>query len=173
MVYLTPLSNRALVWAHVFTALYRMRYVYVIVVGLMPFMIVKAFHMYLSVDATTHAYYYHRPSYWDAVGPTLGTLAVVLGLWGMNLLAAAVGVMRALLQRSIGLAVVAAPVMVLMITICPWVCCLATLLTMSPPDLVSLLNCRFLPVTVPLVLMVAPYVLMVIFMEHTDVSWQR
>jgi hypothetical protein len=108
---LTPLPGATLVRAYVFTTLYRLRYLYVALVALMPVLVVRVFFLLIVLyktmqDIYTGAYWYGNtyeiqpPAWYQIVLPTLAVLGVIIGLWGMNLLAAAWGV-RAALERSI------------------------------------------------------------------------
>lgn len=99
---LTPLSGHTLVRGYVFTTLYRLRFLYILLVGIMPLLVVRMSSMLWEAE-TRYQLAYNSPSMlsgadgqrleWEVIILLpLGWLALILILWGMNLLAAAWGV---------------------------------------------------------------------------------
>jgi hypothetical protein len=77
--------------------LYRIRYLLVAPVALMPFMTVGIFHWMVNIEGSPHT--------WDVAGPTLFVLAVLIDFWGFTLLGAVLGVRTALLRTNAGVVV--------------------------------------------------------------------
>jgi hypothetical protein len=171
LIRMTPLPNETLVWAQVFTALYRMRLVYLVLVTLMPVLVVGVFFLFLSVSSVFYYYDPVAPSYWEVVGPTLFALALILELWGMNLLGAAVGVRMGLLRRSTSLSIIAAPLIILIVMACPCVCCTSALSTL--PGEFTYLTEILLAMVLPLFLTALPYILTAQVIESTARAWRR
>jgi hypothetical protein len=165
VIWLTPLSNTTLVRAHVFAALYRARYMLGGLVALMPFLIVEVFHAQVALQAHLYFYAPDPPTYWEGVVPALLALVVVMGLWGLVFLGAAIGVRMALLRRDPHMAVVAALALTGGSMLCPCLCG-----GLVAPD--------FLPspavVIVILPLLAAiPYVVAIGTLEGTANAWPR
>jgi hypothetical protein len=165
VIWLTPLSNIALVRAHVFAALYRVRTMLGGLIALMPFLVVEVFHTELVLQARLYYYAPQPPTYWDGVGSALLALCVAVGLWGLVFLGAAIGVRTALLGRDAGMAVVASLALTGGSMLCPCVCSgyVAPHVLTSPELAVVLL---------PL-LAAIPYVVAVGTMEGTAALWKR
>jgi hypothetical protein len=165
VIWLTPLPNIALVRAHVFAALYRVRYMLGGLIALMPFLVAEVFHTELVLQA--HLYYYtpQPPTYWDGVGVALLALCVALGLWGFIVLGAAIGVRMALLGRDTSMAVAGSLAMTGGAMLGPCVCSgyMAPHVLTSPGTAVVIL---------PL-LAAIPYVVAVGTMEGTAALWKR
>jgi hypothetical protein len=116
LIRLTPLGSKTLLHALVFTVLYRMRLVYVVLVIVMPVLVVEVFFALVTFEVPVYYYLLSAPRYWEVVTPTLYALAVVLFLWTLNLLGAMAGVRSGLLRTSTAAAVVNAPLAMSTIT---------------------------------------------------------
>jgi hypothetical protein len=121
LVHLTPLPNESIVWALIFEALYGLRYALIAVVGIMPVLVIKTFHVLILFDL--HMQNRFRPYYSGTYVPpaqanittaTLIALGLIVGAWGLTLLGAAVGIRSAILGRRTEIAIAAAPFAVLM-----------------------------------------------------------
>lgn len=113
LIYITPLSNRALVRSHFLAGLHRGRAALFWQFALMPLLTVFAFYLivldyapsyYGTVYYTSSTALIPAPGYWQVVGPTLVVGAMLVGLWGMSLLGAALSVRESLLRRQSWLA---------------------------------------------------------------------
>jgi hypothetical protein len=171
----TPLSNFSIVTAFVYTALYRLRAIFLMMIAFMPLFIVENFAVVIKIS-TFFAVQYHyggsydTPTYWGNVGAVLLEVAFLLGLLHMNVLAAAVGVHAALKRRSLALTLFAAPTTLLLIMLSPLFSCVL----LSVPDLeIGDTLLRMLAVIVALVLMLAPGPVAYRFMQRTAEQWRR
>lgn len=170
LVWIMPLSNLAVVWALMFTALYRLRYALVAVIALMPYLVIEMFRLFVMWGAFLIHYQYDPPSRSDIITPTLYSLVIVCGLWGMNVLAAAVGVQAAMYRRHTSIAILVAPVSVLMIMVCPAILCVG-FAPAVPPDSAPITQVMLLGVL--LGVLVAPYVLTISLIHTTANMWRR
>ncbi|MBN1678932.1 MAG: hypothetical protein JW966_01485 [Anaerolineae bacterium] len=178
---LTPLSEQSFVWAYVFAALVALRLVFFVLVVLMPVMVIRQVFLVLSVHvfffdlSANNAGYgvygvWDEPTRWDIIVPTLLMLAVILGLWGLNLLGIAAGVRSALLRRSSGMALSMSLGMMVLLMACGcigiWV---SGSMLLNQPESVLLPVLVFLV----LVLMTSPYIMAVLLMRETAQVWHR
>jgi hypothetical protein len=174
-LHLTPLPNVTLLWAFVYTALHRLRHVYLLLIALMPFFIVVNFIFVVKISSFFALEYGYGtaqpPTYWGNVSPVLLALAFLLGLLNMNVLAAAVGVQTALKRRTLAVAVFAAPSLLLLLMLSPMICCI--LLVAMPSADVSDTLLTVLFTIIPLVLMIAPYPVAASFIHRTAEQWRR
>lgn len=171
LYYLTPLPNERLINALVFHALYRQRVLYVALIVLMPCMVLPIFHQIIALNVSL--YQADAPPYQSAVVPTLLLLATLLGLWGMNGVAAAAGVRMALMRRHGIMAALTAPGIVLLIMVSPCMCCAALLF--FPPETEEGLTCFFFTAILgwPLIMLIGPYAIATSIIRHTAWLWSR
>jgi hypothetical protein len=172
----TPLSNFSIVSAWAYTALYRLRAIFLALIALIPLFIVENFAVVVKVStffAVEYSYggSYDTPTYWGNVGAVLVEVAFLLGLLHMNVLAAAVGVHSALKRRSPALTLFPAPTMLLMVMLSPLLSCLV--LIAAPHIEVDDTLLTALAVIVALVLMLAPGPVAYRFMRRTAEQWRR
>jgi hypothetical protein len=171
----TPLSNFSIVAALVYTALYRLRAIFLALIAFMPLFIIMNFAVVVKIStffAVEYSYggSYDTPTYWGSVGAVLFEVAFLLGLLHMNMLAAAVGVHAALKRRSLALALFAAPTTLLLFMLSPLFSCVL----LSVPDIeISDTLLRMLAVIIALVLMLAPGPVAYSFMQRTAEQWRR
>jgi hypothetical protein len=171
----TPLSNFSLVSALVYTALYRLRTIFLLLIAFMPLFIVENFAVVVKIStfyAVEYSYggSYDTPTYWGNAGAVLLEVAFLLGLLHMNVLAAAVGVHTALKRRSLALTPFAAPTTLLLIMLSPLFSCVL----LAVPDIeIGDTLLRVLAVIVALVLMLAPGPVAYRFMQRTAEQWRR
>jgi hypothetical protein len=170
LVQITPLSNPAVVCALVFTALYRVRYALVAVIALMPFLVIEMLRLFVMWGALMVHYHYDSPSRGDIITPTLYALVIVCGLWGMNVLAAAVGVQAAMVRRHTSMAILVAPFSILMIMLCPAILCTGFAPALSPDN--ALIRQGML-LGVLLGIVFGPYVLTYSLIHTTANVWRR
>jgi hypothetical protein len=176
LVQLTALSNETIVWALMFDALYGLRYALIGVVGLMPLLVIKTFHLLIVFDLQRQnrfSYYYvgdyTPPTTSEIVVPTLLTLGLIIGVWGLTLLGVAIGVRSAVQRRHTETAIAVAPFALLSIMIgqCMCVGAVPTLLadqSGSAWDMMLIVLIGMIPV---------PYVLVFHTMWTTAYHWQR
>ena len=176
-LYVTPLSNFSIVSALVYTALYRLRTIFLLLIAFMPLFIIMNFAVVVKISSFFAIEYngyggnYGHLTYWGNVGAVLLEMAFLLGLLHMNVLAAAVGVHTGLKRRSLALALFAAPSTLLLVMLSPLFSCVVLL---SVPNLEigdTLLTA--LAVIVALVLMLAPGPVAHSFMRRTADQWRR
>ncbi len=175
-LHVTPLSNVSMVSAFVYTALYRLRHIFLLLIAFMPFFVVENFIFAIKISSFFAIEYgygagYGRLTYWGNVGAVLLEVAFLLGLLHMNLLAAAVGVHTALKRRSLALALFAAPSTLLLVMLSP-LCSCVVLIAMPNID-VSDTVLTTLAVIVAVVLMLAPGPVAYTFMVRTADQWWR
>jgi hypothetical protein len=172
-LHLTPLPNMTLLWSFVYMTLYRLRHVCLLLLALMPFFIVENFIFVIKISSFFSIEYSNAgtPTYWGNVSPVLLALAFLLGLWNMNVLAAAVGVRTALKRRTLAVALFAAPSLLLLLMLSPIICCMT--LTAMPSAGLSDTLLTILFIIIPLVLMIAPYPVAASFIHRTAEQWQR
>jgi len=127
LLLMTPISNEALVQALVFTALFRMRYGLALMIAFMPLLVVEMFFLFIAIETMVYYYGPGAPTYWGIVTPTLAVLVILVGLWGMTVLGAAVGVQTALARRHVATAALVAPASLFMIMACPSILCMISL----------------------------------------------
>ena len=121
LVRLTMLPEAAMVQGYVFATLYRVRLLIALTIGLMPALAVGMFQVGLALSIIFSSYYSLQgiPAYpvepLDAgmMEMSLVFTIMTIGLWGMNLLAAATGVGLALCLRGNIIANIGAPLFVL------------------------------------------------------------
>jgi hypothetical protein len=174
-LYVTPLSNFGIVSALAYTALYRLRTIFLLLIALMPLFIVVNFAVVAKISAFFAINYsyggnYGHLTYWGNVGTVLLEVAFLLGLLHMNVLAAAVGVHTALKRRSLALALFAAPSTLLLVMLSPLFSCV---LLSVPDSEISDTLLTALAVIVALVLMLAPGPVAYRFMQRTAEQWRR
>jgi hypothetical protein len=175
MIRITPISNRTLVTSLVFTSLYRLRYVLMALIGLMPLIIVETFHWFLVIDLTISSLIYYGtvptpPTWGEVVWPTLFGIVIILSLWSMTILAAALGVQAAVSRRYASAAVIVAPGSVLMLMVCPAVVC-----AMSSPALPAengpVADCIIIGVLMAMVF--GPLFMTINAIYTTAIDWRR
>ena len=171
LVRLTPLENRTLLHALVFAALFRMRLVYLVLVIVMPVLVVEAFFALVTIDVPAYYYLLNEPPYWEIVGPTLVAVAIIVDLWIMNLLGAAVGVRAGVLQSRTQAAAATAVLKVLIAMGGLYLGCLGVV-SWAPGDATVLTQYLFL-VLMPLVLILLPYALAAQAIRSTGRAWRR
>ncbi len=123
VIWTTPLTNQALVRAHVFAVLYRLRALVLTLCVLVPVLTLEAFRLMMVIHAQMHAYGSGAPDYWDVVGPALLALIGLIGLIGLTFLGITVGVRAGLLRLQSGMAVVSSASALMSVLVCPCVCC--------------------------------------------------
>jgi hypothetical protein len=108
LVRLTNVSDGNIVWAHILASLLRFRILLAVLVGLMPVIVVGILDMQLYVTAIFVNLIYScyqqpcppatstLPSTGDWLKSGLAIIVGVIGLWGLNVLAAALGTFAAL-----------------------------------------------------------------------------
>ncbi len=128
---LTTLSEAMLVKGYVFAALHRVRVLLALVVGLMPALAVGMVQVsilitviFYSIMLNYYAYFqdelYRISSGIDpacVTVPSLACMAIVIGLWGLNWPAAALGVGLALRWRGRVIVTIIAPLVTLLVTL--------------------------------------------------------
>lgn len=123
MLSLTPVSETAQVWGYILAAFYRARLWLALAVGLMPTLVIGMMNISLVAEAILYniLFYYPEGFYGESshsLDPNvlpfaLLSLAIVLGSWGVNWLAAALGVGLALRWRRRIIASIFAPLVAL------------------------------------------------------------
>ncbi|NDJ78108.1 MAG: hypothetical protein GYB65_17810 [Chloroflexi bacterium] len=181
LVYLTPLRNQTVVRAYVFTALYRMRPLYTILIALMPVMMVDLFWRvlveYVSFNTATVLFPATTvPTSGHISPPVLYMLALVVGLWGLNIPAASLGISIGLLHRRAWAASGGAVGRLLVIIGLSWTgcfscgsLCFALVGIINPPAVITLTGLGILPIF----MLIAPYPLASNIMGRTARAWQR
>ena len=179
LIHLTTLTNEAIVWALIFDALYALRYALIAVVGLMPVLVIKTFHMLLVFDfwfKEQSSYYTYDeitpPTTEGLVIPTLFALGLIVAAWGLTLLGAAFGVRSAMFRRRTEVAVSAAPFALLLLVSGQWLC-LGVIAYISYDLAEYVLPEPAASIIILLVMMGAPYVMMITTMRATADRWQR
>lgn len=129
---LTTLSEAALVKGYVFAALHRVRALLALVVGLMPALAVGMVQVSILVAVTFYSIMLNYSAYLQedelyrissGIDPTfvivqaLACMAIVIGLWGLNWPAAALGVGLALRWRGRVIVTIIAPMVTLLVTL--------------------------------------------------------
>ncbi len=131
LMHVTTLSETTLVQGYVFAALHRVRFLLALVVGLMPALAVGMVQVGIAVAVIFYSIMVHPdPGYQygpygtspgldpaHITGPALACMAIVVGLWGLNWQAAALGVGLSLRWRGSIMAIIAAPMITLLIAI--------------------------------------------------------
>jgi hypothetical protein len=112
LVQLTTLPRASLVHGYVFAALYRMRLLISLTVGLMPALVIGLVQISLLVLVTVYTSNM-APFPEQTIPLSLEWVALVIGLWGMIYLAAASGVGLAIRWRGSVLANILAPLLAL------------------------------------------------------------
>lgn len=126
VIWATPLPNEALVRAHVFATLYRLRLLIATQIVLIPVAVLETFRLFLVINAQFYRYTPLPPGYWELVGPPMFVLLGSIGLLGLMYLGVTVGVHMALLRDNTTMAVMTSIMAVLGMGICPCACCIIT-----------------------------------------------
>lgn len=110
LIYLTPLSNHALLRAQVFAAVHQARWLWLAMIALMPYLIIHTLALWLAAHVETrYTEEFNENTYQTVIRPTLVALAVLLGLWSTTLLGATVGVWLGRFRRAPWMATLGAP----------------------------------------------------------------
>lgn len=176
LLYVTPLSNEALVWSQVFGAILHVRRQYAILIALMPLMVVYTFYLKLElVNKERYIFSFWNyvpatPDYWDVVGPTLWAMAIQVGFWGLNLLATVFGVRMAIFRSNTIMAQLTALGGLVLVLLSPCVCFWCTLWMAGGYNgcLAGLIAYVF-----PVVFLVGSWIAACTMMRDTALIWRR
>ena len=115
----TDISDTAIVQGYVFAALYKLRLLLAMTMGAIPAIVVSVFDLVMRDRAALCPFHVSSGSACEPPPVTLGLvwLMIVIGLWGLNGAAAALGVNWALRWQSEGAAVTFATVVMFMLSL--------------------------------------------------------
>jgi hypothetical protein len=154
-----------------------LRHALIAVVGVMPLMVIKIFHLLIVFDLQMQnkfAYYYSGdytpPTRAEIILPTLLTLGLITGAWGMTLLGAAMGVRSALVRHRTETAVTAAP-FALLATLVGQCVCVGAVSMLFPGD--GLCGVIVFSLLVIAVVLIVPYALVINTVWTTADRWWR
>ncbi|MBN1565931.1 MAG: hypothetical protein JXA10_18970 [Anaerolineae bacterium] len=178
LVQITTLCNEDVVWALIFEALHGLRYALIGLVGIMPLLVIKVFHwrmvFELQYQNRFRGYYggqnYAAPSASEIIMPTLLALGLLLAVWGLTLLGAAVGVRSALLSRRTEMAIAVAPFSVLMTVFGQCMCTTLASFAFNDADLIGVVVYALILLVL---VVVAPYLLVLNVVWTTADRWDR
>ena len=172
LIYMTPLSNRRLVRALVFHALFRQRLMLLTLVALLPFMVLPLLDFALVSDSL----YTYTPSAPPSRTGTITSMFVALSiaglLWGMNGVGAAFGVRMALLRKSAALGACAAPLLTLG-SLCGGCCAFNFVMSSLLPLSTDTTHEVAIVLLISALLAVLPVVLAEALIRNTAQQWQR
>ena len=170
VIWATPLPNEALIWAHVFATLYRLRLLIATQIVLIPVLALEAFRVIMVINAQFYRYAVQSPGYWELVGPSMFALLGSVGLLGLMFLGVTVGVHMALLRDNTTMAVMTSILAVLGMGMCPCSCCIFGRGLAWPS---SEYGAWFLIFFVAAIIIVLPYLFAIGVMHATAAQWER
>lgn len=112
LVYITPLTEKRIVWGYIFMTLYRMRFWLALMIGSLPLLVMSAFYKFAQLSYKVAHRYPAKPSSIptreDMLALLIAFSALLMAYWFLPILSAGVGVSMTMRLRHNGLASVAA-----------------------------------------------------------------